>query len=347
MIFVLIAILAAVFLILVHEFGHFVMAKLFKIPVDVFTFGYGRPFLKFKWKGTTYGIGAFPLGAYVKIPGMDPREKELLSEEERASFNLQPFWKRVIVVSGGPLANIFLAVFLFAAMFMIGVPTPTTVIDKVMPSSPAFQAGLKAGDKITAVGGKRVKVWEDAVKGIRASKEKMIKIEVLRKGKKLSFISRIAKKEGVNYIGIQVRESAKRRRLGLFSSLYQGFVWTALATAGFIQALALVIVGKLPFRPVSPIGIVQITSQAAQHGMIAFLDFLALITIVLGISNFLPIFPLDGGRALLWAIERVKGSPLRMQTVVTLQVIGVGLLIVMVVSALYLDIFQPLPSPFK
>lgn len=347
MIFVLIAILAAVFLLLVHEFGHFVMAKLFKIPVDVFTLGYGRPFLKFKWRETTYGIGAFPLGAYVKIPGMDPREKELLSEEEKVSFKLQPFWKRVVVVSGGPLANIFLAAFLFAAMFMIGTPTPTTVIEKVMPSSPALRAGLKAGDKITAVDGKRVKTWEDAVKGIRGSTKKTVKIEVLRKGKRFSFVSKIAKKEGINYIGIQVKESAKPNRLGFFASLYQGFVWTVLATAGFIQALALVIVGKLPFRPVSPIGIVQITSQAAQHGIIVFLDFLAFITIVLGISNLLPIFPLDGGRVLLWAIERVKGSSLKMQTVVTLQVIGIGLLVVIVVSALYLDIFQPLPSPFK
>lgn len=347
MIFVLIAILAAVFLLFVHELGHFVMAKIFKMPVHTFTLGYGRPFLKFKWKETTYGIGAFPLGAYVKIPGMDPREKELLSEEEVASFKLEPFWKRILVVSGGPLANIFLAVFLFAAMFMVGVPAPTTVIEKVVPSSPAFQAGLKANDKIIAVGGKRIKTWENVVRGIRASKKETIKIEVLRKGKKLAFISKIAKKEGINYIGIQVKESAEPNRLGFFVSLYQGFVWTVLATVSFIQALALMIVGKLPFRPVSPIGIVQITSQAAQHGIIAFLDFLAFITIILGISNFLPIFPLDGGRAFLWTIERVKGSPLKMQTVVTLQVIGIGLLVVIVVSALYLDIFRPLPNLFK
>lgn len=347
MIFVLIAILAAVFLLLVHEFGHFIMAKLFGIPVETFTLGYGRPFLKFKWRKTTYGIGAFPLGAYVKIPGMDPREKELLSEEKKATFKLEPFWKRIMVVSGGPLANIFLAAFLFAAMFMVGVPQPTTVIEKVLPSSPASQAGLKSGDKITAIDNKRVEAWEDAVKAIRASKRKEIEIEVLRRGKKLAFVPKIAKKEGINYIGIQVKESAEPKRLGFFSSLYQGLVWTFLLTVSFFEAIFLTIIGKLPFRPVSPIGIVQITSQAAQHGTIVFLDFLAFITIVLGISNFLPIFPLDGGRVLLWAIERIKGSSLKMQTVVALQVVGVGLLLVIVVSALYLDIFQPLPSPFK
>lgn len=345
--FIVVAILATAFLILVHEAGHFVLAKAVGVPVDTFTIGYGRPIVKTTIRGTTYGIGAFPLGGYVKINGLDPREAELLPEAEAARFRVHPFWKRLVIVSGGPLANIMLAVFLFAAVFMIGVPQPTTVIEKVLPDSPAAKAGLQANDRITAVDGRRVAEWDDAVNLIRSTKKTQLEVEVQRADKRVRVTTGVSKRQGVNFIGVQVKVSSEASRVGFFRAIYQGVISTFFASIGFVQALYLIIVGKIPFRPVSPVGIVQVTSQAAQHGVIVFLDFLAFITIVLGISNLLPIIPLDGGRVVLWAVERVKGSPVKTATVVILQVIGVGLLIVLVAMALYLDIFQPLPNPFK
>ncbi|MFZ3062369.1 MAG: site-2 protease family protein [Actinomycetota bacterium] len=347
MIYILIAIIAAGVLVLVHEFGHFALAKLFGMPVEIFSIGYGRPIIKFKRGETVYGIGAFPLGGYVKIIGLDPRERELLPEDKKSSFKLQPYWKRALVVSGGPIANILLAAFLFAAIFMIGVPTPTTTIEKVLPNSPAKEAGFRAGDKIIAVEKKTVSNWKEVVTTIRRTEKKELEFQVLRKSQKMTLRAALAKREGVNFIGVVARTSREVSRLGLLKSLYQGLIWAGLMTAGVVQAFYLLIIGKLPFRPVSPIGIVQITSQAAAQGINTFLEFLAFITIVLGITNFLPIFPLDGGRVVMWTVEKIKGSPLKTQTVVIVQVIGIGLLVVLLTSAVYLDIFRPLPTPFK
>lgn len=347
MIYILAAIVAAGVLVFVHELGHFILAKLFGMPVEIFSIGYGRPIIKFKRGQTVYGIGAFPLGGYVKITGMDPREIELLPENKKSSFKLQPYWKRAIVASGGPLANIFLAAFLFAAIFMIGIPTPTTTIERVLPNSPAKEAGFRPGDKIIAIDKKAVSNWEEIILTIRRTKKKEMEFEVLRNSQKIALPTSIAQREGVNFIGVVARTSREINRLGLLRSLYQGLIWTGIMTAGVIKALYLLIIGELPFRPVSPIGIVQITSQAAARGINTFLEFLSFITIVLGITNFLPIFPLDGGRVAMWTVERIKRSPLKTQTVVIIQVIGIGLLVVLVTSALYLDIFRPLPSPFE
>jgi regulator of sigma E protease len=347
MIYILAAIVAAGVLVFVHELGHFILAKLFGMPVEIFSIGYGRPIIKFKRGQTVYGIGAFPLGGYVKITGMDPREIELLPEDKKSSFKLQPYWKRALVASGGSLANIFLAVFLFAVIFMIGIPTPTTTIERVLPNSPAKEAGFRPGDKIIAVDKKAVSKWEEVILSIRRTKKKEMEFKVLRNNQEIALRTSITQREGVNFIGVVARTSREISRLGLLESLYQGLIWTGIMTAGVVKAFYLLLIGQMPFRPVSPIGIVQITSQAAAHGINTFLEFLAFITIVLGITNLLPIFPLDGGRMAMWTVERIKGSPLKTQTVVIIQVIGIGLLVVLVMSALYLDIFRPLPSPFE
>jgi regulator of sigma E protease len=345
--YVVLGILVISVIVLVHEFGHFGFAKMFGIPVEVFCLGYGKPLIKKTFRGTVYGIGPVPFGGYVKIPGLDPREKDMLPEEEQEGFILYPYWKRVLMVIGGPFANTVMALLIYVIIFMIGVPGVTTTIESVMVKSPASRAGIKAGDKIKAVNGAPIKTWQQATDKLQAVKADSVKITVERGGKNVILTSAFGTKDGARYIGIVAKRTAYNVGMGFFAAIQGAFVWVFTLYYEIFRSLGLLIMGKLPFRPMSPVGIVQVTSQAAQHGYIIFLNFVAFISVAIGATNLIPIFPLDGARALLWSIERALRRQLSNRAVYAYQFTGVGLLLLATVWALYLDIFKAVPDPFK
>ena len=345
--YVVAGILAVSLLIVVHESGHFIGAKLFKMPVETFCLGYGKPVLKKKWRGTVYGIGPFPFGGYVKIPGLDPREKELMPEEKRETFVLQPYWKRVLVVTGGPLANILSAVLIYAAVFMIGVPGVTMTVEKVLPGSPASQAGFKAGDRIVKVDGKSVSKWEEVVVKIRNAGVEDLTLTVRRGDEYEDITTEIGVKDSVKYIGVIAKQTDYNVGLSFFDSVKSSIVWTGVLIYEIFRSLILLALGRLPFRPMSPVGIVQVTSQAAQHGLAVFLNFVGFLSVAIGATNLIPIFPLDGARAVLWTVERARRKPLSDRAVYVFQFAGIGLLLIMMAWAVYLDIFKAMPDPFR
>ena len=345
--YIVAGILAVSLLIVVHESGHFFGAKLFKMPVETFCLGYGKPVLKKKWRGTVYGIGPFPFGGYVKIPGLDPREKELMPEENRDKFVLQPYWKRVLVVTSGPIANILSAILIYAAVFMIGVPGVTMTVEKVLPDSPAAQAGIKAGDRIVKVDGKSVSKWEEVVVKIRSAGAEDLALTVKRGDEYQDITTKIDVKDGVKYIGIVAKQADYNVGLGFLDSVKSSITWTGVLIYEIFRSLILLIIGRLPFRPMSPVGIVQVTSQAARHGLAVFLNFVGFLSVAIGATNLIPIFPLDGARAVLWTVERVIRKPLSDRAVYVFQFAGIGLVFLFMAWALYLDIFQSIPDPFK
>ncbi|MFA5867670.1 MAG: M50 family metallopeptidase [Actinomycetota bacterium] len=345
--YILLGILVISIIVIVHEFGHFGFAKLFGIPVDVFCLGYGKPIIKKKIGGTVYGVGPIPFGGYVKIPGLDPREKEMLPPEEAEKFFLYPYWKRVLMVTGGPVANTILAFLVYVVIFMVGVPGVTTTIDSVEAKSPAAKAGIKAGDKIVAINGASVTTWQRAVEKLQGAKGDTVKVTVVRDGKKITLTSGFGTKDGARYIGIVAKRTTYNIGMGFFPAVQAAFIWVATLFYEIFRSLVLLLMGRLPFRPMSPVGIVQVTSQAAQHGYIIFLNFVAFINVAIGATNLIPIFPLDGARALLWTVERVIRRQLSNRAVYAYQFTGVGLLLLATIWALYLDIFKAIPDPFK
>lgn len=345
--YIIAGILVVSVIVLVHEGGHFVFAKIFGLPVETFCLGYGKPFIKKEWRGTVYGIGPFPFGGYVKIPGLDPRERELLPEDERAGFVVQPYWKRALMVLGGPVANVLMAMIIYVVIFMIGVPGVTTTIDSVVKGSPAAKAGVKAGDVVTAVDKRTVKKWDDFVNYVRGTKTARVRLTVSRHSRSVSLVSGVGIRDGVRYIGVQARPTKYNIGLGFWPAVKGATAWTANLIYQIFHSLWLLLLGKLPFRPLSPVGIVQVTSQAAQHGMIIFLNFVAFISVAIGATNLIPIYPLDGARVVLWSLERVIRKQLANWAVYAYQYAGVGLLLLVTVWAVYLDIFKAMPDPFK
>lgn len=348
---ILLVILSFALLILVHEFGHFIVAKLTKIPVKEFSIGFGPKIVKIKRKETTYGIGILlPLGGYVKPVGLDRLELLLLDENEKTQWKLQPLWKRVATAVAGPVMNLILPVFLFAIVFMMGLPASSTKIEKVVPKSPAESVGIKPGDKLISVNGKKIESVDEAIKIINAQPEKEIEVAVNRNGKELKLYPTVSRQnpDKVGRIGIQFgTEIIKEPPLRAF---YSGFnevikviklIYTRLRDAIFKKE-------KLPYPLAGPIGVVKFTYLFAQQGGRQLLIFLALFSLGLAIINLLPIPPLDGGLIALWIIEKIKRKPISLERLQLARTVGISLLILLVALGTYYDIFyiiHPLNFP--
>jgi len=187
-------------LVFVHELGHFLAARLFKIRVEVFSMGFGPKLLAWKRKDTEYRISAVPLGGYVKLFGEDPTA-EISSELARYSFAHQPPWKRAIVVAAGPLSNFFLPLLILAGIYMVGYPEMAPVIGRVKPGYQAYKAGLLAGDRIKEVDGEAVSTWDELAAAIREKVNEPVELLVEREGWQFSVQVQTVEGEGTDIFG--------------------------------------------------------------------------------------------------------------------------------------------------
>jgi regulator of sigma E protease len=166
-------------LIFVHELGHFLVAKGFRVGVEKFSLGFGPKLIGKRVGETEYLLSAIPLGGYVKMVGEDPKEP-LSPEDEARSFNHQPLSRRFLIVAAGPVSNILFALFIFMGMFMAGYPSEDTTIGLVEKDSPAWQAGIRGGDHVLAVNQDPVRLWEELAEKIRESAGKALTLEIAR-----------------------------------------------------------------------------------------------------------------------------------------------------------------------
>ncbi|WP_457625407.1 RIP metalloprotease RseP [Persephonella sp.] len=189
-------------LITIHEFGHFIFARMFGVKVEVFSIGFGPPIFRWKGKETVYQIAAIPLGGYVKMYGEDSMTEPIQGESEKESyqdprsFAAKPRWQKMLIAFAGPLFNIILAVILVAAAYMVGVFEPKymkepVVVGYIQPDSPAAKAGIKPFDKIIAVDGKPVKNWKQFTVEISMKAGMTVNLEVERNGQKKLFTLQI------------------------------------------------------------------------------------------------------------------------------------------------------------
>ncbi len=195
-------------LVVVHELGHFAVAKWFGVKVERFSVGFGPSILRRKLGETEYVIAWLPLGGYVKMAGESPDE-ELPPEDRARSFNAQSPARRVGIALAGPAMNLILSVAVIAALYMSGWPTPTSKVGSVLPDSPAAEAGLLPGDRIVALGDREIWRWEDLAEGVQASGGDPIPLRVEREGEALEFtLVPRAGKGGSLQIGITPRTAA-------------------------------------------------------------------------------------------------------------------------------------------
>lgn len=315
-------------LVFVHEYGHYGMARLFGIRVDVFSVGFGREILGFTdRRGTRWKIGWIPLGGYAKFAGdmnaasqPDPALLALPDSEKAQLFQFRPLWQRALVVAAGPGINFLFAILLFAAFFMtVGHQFTPPVAGRVLPDSPAAAAGIRPGDRFVEVDGRRVNRFEDMVRVVALRPGEPIPLLVERGGAEIRLVAtpgtrtevdRFGNRYVKGRLGIESGPPVVERR-GPVSALFWAVDETVQMTRLMAETLVQVVTGRRGIDELGgPLKIAQFAGQSASLGLASLVTFMALISINLGFVNLLPIPALDGGHLLLYAAEAVRRRPL-------------------------------------
>ena len=331
-------------LIFFHEFGHFIAAKAAGVRVYKFAFGFGPRILGFTIKQTEYQICLIPLGGYVKMAGEMGQEdvketSEEVSEEQR--FDKKTLGIRALIVALGPFMNIATAVVIFSLIFFTnGIPIVTNYISTVIESGPAEQAGILSGDKIIAINSVKMEDPNNIANIINKSSGEKLQITLDREGEILEIF--VIPKYDDSYkkglIGITFEISVEK--INIFSAFSKGLIATINIIKLIFTNIVEMITGKIPLEIAGPLGIAQMTGEAAKLGFLNLLYFTAILSIFIGLFNLLPIPILDGGHLLILAIEKLRGKPLEPEKINFMYLIGISLMIIIFIIATYKDILR-------
>ena len=267
--------------------------------------------------------------------------KKYNKEDQEKLFVTKPLYQRSLVVAAGPLANFVLAILIFSFIYMFaGKDFTPAQIQEVLKDGPAYSSGIKSGDVILSINNKKVSSIMDVSTYINTSTKENIDIKVLRnndeiilkvKPKVIKSEDSLGNKVNKKIIGIKIsplNNEFNREKLGPAAALFYAVKETWFVTKSSLNFLASMFQGKGDTTQLGgPIKIAKITGQVAQHGFIAFLSFMAYISISLGFINLFPIPMLDGGHLMFYAFEKILGRPLTQRTQEGFFRIGLFLLI--------------------
>lgn len=333
-------------LVVIHEFGHYIVAKRMGVRVERFSLGFGPVIFKRRGRETEFVVCAFPLGGYVKMAGDNREEHKGLSYE----FLSKPVGVRSKIVFAGPLFNYFLALFIFCIIAFIGFPYPDSVVGSLLDGYPAQAAGVEKGDRILSVNGREVGHWSDMAKAIyRASDRVELRIE--RKGEILTLdiplrreevTDDFGKKKNVSIIGIGASSQVKIVRYGFPQAIVKGIESLLSLTFLVIKGFVFMILGVIPFKEAvaGPVGIYYITSEVIKIGVVATLHLMAALSISLSVINLFPVPVLDGGHLLFFFLEKLRGRPVSAKVEDGLTRLGLGFLICLIMFIFYNDIVR-------
>jgi regulator of sigma E protease len=335
-------------LVFVHEFGHFLVARLAGVKVLTFSLGFGKKILRFTRGETEYAVSAVPLGGYVKMLGESTDDVVEEADVPRSFSNKSPL-ARMLIVFAGPFFNVLFAVVVFFVMFLGGYPTPSdsTRVGEVMKGEPAYEAGIRPGDVITRIDDKPVKEFTDIHSAVNAAGARPLTLQVDRGGEVLAFRVTPKLADDKNLFGettgqsvrIGVGRATETRRDSLYEAIPHAFTHTANMTELTIVGIGKLITGSISRKNLGgPIMIYQQVGEQAKAGLTRFLNLLAVISISLGVFNLFPIPILDGSHILFAFIEMVVRRRIPDSTVEFAQKVGLGLLICIMVLATFNDI---------
>ncbi len=386
--FTTLAVVAAlIFMIFMHELGHYLTAKWSGMKVTEFFIGFGPRLWSFHKGETEYGLKLIPAGAYVRIIGMSNLE-EVPPEDESRTYRQQSYPRRLAVAVAGSTMHFLMAIALMFGLLVFSgeaasVDSDRWAVGAVTAGSPAEAAGLAVGDRIVSVDGRPFDSFGSLTEHLQARPGERVDVEVVRDGERLERTVRLATSNpsgaAVGFLG--VGPVYDRVPLGPVEGAVEAVertgttMWQSVSALGsFFSPDGLARYydvisgsaggdGSAPAsddpaddpannRLLSPVGAVRVASQAADVGVAPVILLLFIINVFIGIFNLVPLLPLDGGHVVIATYERIRSRPGRRyyadaSKLMPLTVGVVAILLVVGVSALYLDVSNPAPNPFQ
>ncbi len=316
-------------LVVLHELGHYLVGRWFGVGAEAFSVGFGKEIAGYTDKrGTRWKLSALPLGGYVQFQGdMNPASMPDADAPVReGDFQNAALWKRALIVAAGPVANVIVALAIFAAFFMVfGRPVATeqaqeTVISSFSENSPAQQAGLQVGDRIVAVDGEAVGSYRDLVLEVMLYPETELDVTVERGGENVTIPVTTLSDERVDQFGNATIVGV----IGVYGSAVEpvfepvgpitavGMAWQqSLDTVDMmLVGIKQIVVGDRSVKELGgPITIAKVSGEQLSLGWLEFTSFAALISLNLAFINLLPIPALDGGHLAFYAVEAIRRKP--------------------------------------
>jgi len=318
-------------LVFVHEMGHYLAGRLFGAQADMFSIGMGREL--FGWtdrRGTRWKVSALPIGGYVKFRGdmgpasePDPAWLALPPEEKAKTLQGKPVWQRFIIVAAGPFTNFLVAIAVYGAFFTAyGVPETPPVVAAVMHGSAAEKGGIRPGDRIISVAGRRTDKFEDIQLLLLIRADQHLTVQVERAGRVVPlniFTDTITETDGdggkIERGLLGIAPAARIHKPGTPVEIFNASVSAVGDRVRMISdVIGQIFTGQRSAKELGgPLKIAHFASQRVQLGLLDFVDLMALISINLGFINLLPIPLLDGGHLFFYLIEGVRRRPLPAQ----------------------------------
>ncbi len=336
-------------LVFFHELGHFLVARLCGVGVEVFSLGFGPRIIGKKSGRTDYRISAIPLGGYVKMVGEEP-EAEIAKEDIPLSFTHKSVFRRSLIVAAGPAFNFLLTIMILFGLFRVsGVSVAKPLVGDVQPESPAYAAGIVKDDMILSINGKNVDTWEDMAALISGSGGKELHVRIRRNEKEIllqitpeTILGKNLFGEDIERYVIGITASAKRehRAMGSPEALAESIRQTWEITRLTVVSVGKMIQGSIPVKENlgGPIVIAQMSGEMAKKGFSELIFWIALLSVSLGILNLLPIPVLDGGHLFFFFIEMLIGKPVNNRVREIAQQAGFFVLLLLMIFVFYNDI---------
>lgn len=311
---ILIFVLALSVLVLVHEFGHFIAAKLTGVKVEEFGLGLPPRIVGRKKWGTLWSLNWLPIGGFCKLFGEDLEEKG--ATQKKDSFVTKNPWQKALIVLGGVIMNLVMAVLVFAVVYVIlGVPKDTdrVKIIGIAKNSPAENVGLKEGDWIKKVDNKEIKMGFELTEKVAEFKGKEVSLDVVKidgKEENIKIKVREIAPEGEGLMGVVISTTEMEKikwyefYKGIGAGFKEAYYWGKIIWGGVWEMISGLFIGQLPKDVSGPIGMYQATTNIKNNqGILAMIHFFGVVSVNLAIVNILPFPALDGGRIIFVVYE--------------------------------------------
>jgi regulator of sigma E protease len=327
------------FLIFIHELGHFTGARLCKVRVLTFAFGFGPDLIKYVYKGTKYCVKAVPFGGFVSMAGDTPDSS---TGGEGEYFSL-PWYKKVFIAFIGPFSNYLLAAVMFCLIFNIyGISTVSNAskIGAVGENYPAAAAGLLNGDAIKSIDGVNITLWSEISDNLKDKAGKQVLFVIERGTSTFEISMAVAKNPATGSGLIGVSPYIAKEKSGFFKSVLYGAEAPITQSIMTIVYLADKLFSLEKPDVAGPIGIMQVMGNAVKSGLEDYLRLVAVISVALGLFNLFPIPFVDGGMIVLFIIEGIKRKSVGLKAIQIYNTVGLVLICGIFIFATYSDLLR-------